>query len=530
MEILEIRMDHFGKFSGQNMKFHPGINIIYGENETGKSTMGAFIRSMFYGLARQRGRAAEQDEYHLREPWVNGSFFAGSMRVQHQGKVYRIERSFGKKEEALRLICETDGREEADAGKALQAMLQGMDESAFSNTVFLGRPGGQTDAGLAQAVQNEMLSAQAKGDRRINAAGALEGLNRERKRLEREKKQRTAAKVEQMQEWNMKADFAAQELEDLEKRRVRLQERLQKLDEETASEEDAAGRAPEAWEGPKDTFNGWKAGKIVMAVLAAGALAAGILLPEWRARMGAAAVILLACAGEWFFGVRDQARQKRVAEQRLQERERYLEDRYARTQEALQRQRETAPRRRQIAADLEWTGNAIREKGVLLDGLRAQIETLSWPDKETEEMERDIAALFLAIDTLQEVTAEIYQEHARRLNEDVSGILAQITAGRYTGVFLDEQLQVRIQTPQKLLSIWQVSRGTMEQIYFALRMACAGFLDAQETLPLILDDAFAAYDDARLEAALRWLYSCGRQVLLFTCHRREQQLMEKIVP
>lgn len=69
MEILEIRMDHFGKFINQNMEFHPGVNIIYGENETGKSTMRAFIRAMLYGLPRMRGRAAATDEYTIRQPW-----------------------------------------------------------------------------------------------------------------------------------------------------------------------------------------------------------------------------------------------------------------------------------------------------------------------------------------------------------------------------------------------------------------------------------------------------------------------------
>ena len=83
-------------------------------------------------------------------------------------------------------------------------------------------------------------------------------------------------------------------------------------------------------------------------------------------------------------------------------------------------------------------------------------------------------------------------------------------------------------TPQKLLSIWQVSRGTMEQIYFALRMACAEFLNQEDALPLILDDAFLTYDDTRLEQTLRWLALSGRQVLLFTCHRREQEILKRI--
>ena len=134
MEILEIRMDHFGKFNGQSMTFLPGVNIIYGDNETGKSTMRAFIRDMFYGIDRMRGRAAQQDEYSLRQPWENGSYFSGMLRFRSKDKIYRIERNFEKRDKAVRLICETEGRE-LDA-EELSGFLQDMDETAFSNTVL----------------------------------------------------------------------------------------------------------------------------------------------------------------------------------------------------------------------------------------------------------------------------------------------------------------------------------------------------------------------------------------------------------
>ena len=51
-------------------------------------------------------------------------------------------------------------------------------------------------------------------------------------------------------------------------------------------------------------------------------------------------------------------------------------------------------------------------------------------------------------------------------------------------------MEVRINTPKKLLSLEQVSRGTMEQIYFALRMAVGEMFCQDETMPIILDDAF----------------------------------------
>ena len=66
MEILELELKHFGKFTDHKVSLQPGINIIYGSNESGKSTIHAFIRAMLFGFGSTRGRNSRVDEYHLR--------------------------------------------------------------------------------------------------------------------------------------------------------------------------------------------------------------------------------------------------------------------------------------------------------------------------------------------------------------------------------------------------------------------------------------------------------------------------------
>ena len=78
-----------------------------------------------------------------------------------------------------------------------------------------------------------------------------------------------------------------------------------------------------------------------------------------------------------------------------------------------------------------------------------------------------------------------------------------------------------------MISLNQVSRGTLEQIYFALRITAAEIL-YQEEYPIILDDTFAFYDEERLRNTLRWLSDSGKQVLLFTCHKREEEIMNEM--
>ena len=50
MNILKLELTHFGKFHLKTITFTSGLNIVYGKNEAGKSTIHAFVRSMLFGI------------------------------------------------------------------------------------------------------------------------------------------------------------------------------------------------------------------------------------------------------------------------------------------------------------------------------------------------------------------------------------------------------------------------------------------------------------------------------------------------
>ena len=60
-------------------------------------------------------------------------------------------------------------------------------------------------------------------------------------------------------------------------------------------------------------------------------------------------------------------------------------------------------------------------------------------------------------------------------------------------------------------------------------MLAAADVLLEESMPPILDDVFAFYDDKRLESALKWLSRQGKQVIIFTCHKREEELVKRVV-
>ena len=71
MIITEIYIKNFGMLSERRLRFSDGVQVLYGENESGKSTLHAFIRAMLFGMERGRGKAAAKDAFTRYEPWEN---------------------------------------------------------------------------------------------------------------------------------------------------------------------------------------------------------------------------------------------------------------------------------------------------------------------------------------------------------------------------------------------------------------------------------------------------------------------------
>ena len=63
MRIKGLTIKNFGKIHDKEIKLSPGINVLYGENESDSEIARTFIKSMLYGITRMRGRAAKNDNY-----------------------------------------------------------------------------------------------------------------------------------------------------------------------------------------------------------------------------------------------------------------------------------------------------------------------------------------------------------------------------------------------------------------------------------------------------------------------------------
>ena len=164
-----------------------------------------------------------------------------------------------------------------------------------------------------------------------------------------------------------------------------------------------------------------------------------------------------------------------------------------------------------------------------LDVLQARLGEL---EGELERRREEYEALNLAIEVLGEANAQLRQRFSPALNARAGGILSALTGGKYSKVALTREFEALVSqaddpTPRKALNL---SQGTIDQVYLAVRLAvCREALPAKEPPPLILDDALVNFDDDRMKLALNYLRMVAkdRQVILFTCHSRERECLEK---
>ena len=144
------------------------------------------------------------------------------------------------------------------------------------------------------------------------------------------------------------------------------------------------------------------------------------------------------------------------------------------------------------------------------------------------KLEDTYAALTIALETLAEAKLELQRRFAPRIANRARELLESMTGGRYDRLTLGEDFTLHAGAGEEDTlheALWR-SDGTVDQLYLALRLAVAEELTPQA--PLVLDDALVRFDEERMKAALEILKEASKtkQVILFSCQKREQEAME----
>ncbi|MDU1010039.1 MAG: ATP-binding protein [Finegoldia magna] len=141
MKIIRLDLISFGRFNNYTIEFGDKFNLIYGLNESGKTTISKFIEGVFYGFVKPYlKRTVFTEDYEKYRPW-NSENYEGSILVEKDNKRYVIYRNF--KEKYFNIFNETTGNNETDLDGFNQDNLSfpgeyffKMTSDIFKSTVF----------------------------------------------------------------------------------------------------------------------------------------------------------------------------------------------------------------------------------------------------------------------------------------------------------------------------------------------------------------------------------------------------------
>lgn len=603
MYFNKLLVKNFGKFNNREIELKKGLNLIYGENESGKTTIKEFIVGMLYGIDKSRGLGARLDNYELRKP-LDGRGYAGKAYIQYNGRNHLIERSFLRYNKKTTVMDIQSGREVKLRDKnSLHGTMFDIDKNTYVNTLCIGEHGAAPGKELANKLGNYLGNLSTTGSADIDKTYAIEHLKEERRKYDTRPVQRQLDDIsEELSLYEGVEDDIANvrgQIADLEQefamevarrkreaRRLIETEKNLKFDEdeedeqleEAADSPDKTEVAEEAVDSPdktevaeetsdnqdnpetaETTEDGEKTEKESVAKKLGKVFAKKeerVFLDSdlwedtkvekplterlWFIILTGIFVVAVIAAMVYILPFEKGVRQLFIVCTALFVIVTIVEGLYAKGvfdgdvntpseeefREMIYRLERKTESYEDVEIDMSFAGEyadrkaelRVVEKELLDKKMRKQelTEEFSVLSKKRDSIEREVHAINLAINTINEVSAEIHGDLGYLINDNISDIVSKITNGKYQDVYLDENLHVMVRDNDNFVGIEYLSAGTMEQIYLAVRLSVARLL-CRDKMPLIIDDIFANYDEPRLINTLDCLKTIDtEQIILMT--------------
>ena len=552
MRINKLHLQDFGKFHEKDIALTPGVNIIYGANEAGKTTTKDFIVDMIYGIDKSKGVGARFDHYEKRRP-INGASYSGSMEFSTEDGEYIVERNFLKNEKKTVLRNIDTGREILlKKDHNLYGTVINTDKSTYVNTLCIGQQEAATDKDIADRLNNYIVNMASSKNGEIDAVRAIAELNNKKKAFTDEefdaKLADLSSKLQLDRDFDGEINAVIEEYKRVEEElnhqkenKIEFtpiknaaveeeEERQRKLKEEEEARREAENPLSKREKdikmlremGKKSVLDNSFVILLLALLLTAVFVGVAYLIPTNvpQVKMG---IIIFGIALALLTTIRVFMRRSELYKL-LEELE---------IEQGFEEAKSEAPA-------VEDTRKA--ELANKLSELKAKQEEIVKERANQEEYMKEISelksnnatnlielqAIDLAIKSIQDLSEEIYESFGGILNSQVAEIMSKITGGKYSEVRIDDQLRVMVKSGNSFISMDYLSEGTIEQIYLALRLSIANVI-INEDLPIIIDDIFVTYDEQRLYDTLSCIGEyLNRQIIILTTNLKVQDIFNSL--
>lgn len=615
MKIKNLKVNGFGKIENKEINFSDGINIIQGNNETGKSTLLKFITAMFYGTAKTKNGKNISD-FEKYKPWEKEEYSGKIKYTLDNNEEYEIYREFKKKMPIIYDQQKNDITKNYPIDKNKESTFfieqTGITEENFLSSCVAEQEGVRLSTNMKNSIIQKLSNIVSSGSENISYKKTIEKLNKrqleevgsarsngrplniieekiEKKEIEKKEIETYKDKKYQVenQKENIKTDIQENitilnllrqqkvnlEKTQLEKEKIKIFE--QALEKEQENKEKITKQIEEITNERQEKLKTNKLGYYIsifaIAIITAIAIASKkyILLS-----LNVIPVISFILTG--IIQSKKKQKIKRNSKKIYQEKANLEEQLEQLEKECLSKEKEIETKKAEAIEkqkqeekeitkkfinkideetiqdilstkyenivefidekEREQTEYKITEKTIEVDNqsIIKKLEDLVEIDEELEklyEKQDELLQLNNIYEIVKEQIEKSYQEMKENITpnfiEELKNILKKVTHEKYKNIYIDNENNLLIEVEGgQYMPVDMLSSGTIDLIYLALRISAAKEI-SQETMPIIMDESFAYYDKERMTEILKYLSELdNRQILIFTCSEREEEILE----
>ena len=629
MNIKEIKLNNYGKFKNKEINLEKNINIIYGENESGKSTLLNYIKNIFYGISKNKN-GKEISDYEKYKPWI-GEEFSGRIKYElNNGEEYEIFRDFNKKSPKvlngnLEDISKDFNIDKKDGSQFFYEQT-GIDENMYLSTIMTEQQevvlDGQEQNVLVQKLANimgtgedstsykkvldrlnkkqiEEVGTSRTQDRPINLVNIKLKNNEfdkkailaelESKTINKEDKNNLQQKILNEEIKNRairEINFLAKNCE-LELEKNNLKNNIKKENEEKINKlnnnknELLKNNSQINLEKEKINKLNNKKNKIFLLlfiILIIINIFSFLFIKNKTINYLFISLIpifiilyiLLRPKNKNIKKIDEKINSIKNEVNLINNQIKLLEEENIKKINEIENEKNNIIlninkekekiknkynnieinkiinliNKENIEKELEYSNNKINEYKLEISkidleekNILPKKEKLIKLEEEQEELQERLKELNeknLCFNLTRELLEKAYEKMKTsvtpKFTENLSKNISIISNGKYNKVGLNDENGLMVEQENgDYLPAYRLSVGTIDQLYLSLRLSMVDDI-SKESMPIILDEAFAYFDTKRLENILKYLAekSEQNQILIFTCTKREKEIFDKL--
>ena len=615
MRINNLKINGFGKLKDREFKLSEGINLIYGENEAGKSSLLKFTTSMLYGASKNKN-GKEISDFDRYKPWQTEEFSGKINYTLDSGEEFEVYREFKKKNPVIYNSNKEDISKDftIDKTKGLDFFTEqtGVDEESFYSTAITEQEGIKLSRSSQNSIIQKISNLVSSGDDNISYKKSFDRINKRQNeevgtdRTSQKPINNVEKKIKKLLEDKRNLEIYRESIYDnsLEKEQLKLEEKDEEIKKEFLKEVKMkldTNRVKNAEINFNKNLENEYAQKIAelnerisnkqaekesdKTKATNYYIAAAIFIITFIALMFITKFNLISLVALvpliFIFNKKKKAdkaendkrknsdldkekiiheievlrqtrdAQKKEAEEKEEklnqdiEKEQndlmqkytqfldygFMQECFDKSYDEILREIERKENRLNTIKfrlhTMESSSNEINKK---LDNLAIIEEDLQDAEEEKEELLSLNKSFNIAKECLERAYEQVKQNISPMFTENLCDIISKISDGRYTNIVFndDDGLRVELQNGS-YVPVSRLSVGTIDQMYISLRLSALNEI-TDENMPIILDEAFAYFDDERLINILRYLKNNFKdnQIIILTCSNREKEALDSL--